>query len=355
MRAFVASNFMGSFAFDGEGKVIAHRLFPKRPEVMADKVKKIQNGEILPEEREIAEELKKKGIQEIIWDKSLEIEGMFCTCKPDNLGKETLQSGFRGIAISLRWATSQAEINELLSKVNVELTKGELRKVKKDRILMNAVGMLDEIDRVSNTLIERLREWYGLYFPEAEKAISSHEKFLEFASIGDRLTGDKQLDKLAAKSSGMEFSDEDRKQVVIVAKQLSGLLQARKELNKYVEGLCTQTIPNLSGVAGPVLAARLLVLAGGLEKISRMPSSTIQLLGAEKALFRHLKGQGKAPKYGIIFGHPLVQNASKDNKGKAARLVAAKLTLAARTDMYSGKDKSKEMRKELEEQVSGLK
>ncbi len=354
MRAFIASNFMGSFAFDSEGNLIGHRLFPKKPEVMADKLKKIRSGEILPEERDLIEEMKKKGIQEVIWDKEIELEGMFCTTKKDHIGKETLQSGFRGIAIKLRWASSQAEINELLSRVNVEMTKKELRRVKKDKILMNAVGMLDEIDRVSNTLLERVREWYGLYFPEGARLVTSHEKFLDIASKGARKTGDRQIDKLADKTSGMDFSEQDLEQVAAMASCVLDLFRRRKSLIRYVEELCKQTIPNMSGVAGPVLAARLLQLAGGLEKISRMPSSTIQLLGAEKALFRHLKGEGKAPKYGILFGHPLVQKAPKDSKGKAARLVAAKLSLAARLDMYSDRDEGERMRKELEGQVSEI-
>jgi nucleolar protein 56 len=355
MRAFIASNFMGSFAFDSDGRLIAHRLFPKRPEVMADKMRKIQAGEVLPEERELIGELKRKGIKEVIWDKKLEVRDMFCTTKKEHIGKEALQSGFRGIAIKLRWASSQAEINELLSKVSSEATRTELRKVKKDRILMNAVGMLDEIDRVSNTLLERVREWYGLYFPEGARQVTSHDRFLEMVSKGVRKTGDKHIDRLAEKSSGMEFSGQDLEQVGSMASAVLGLFERRKSLSSYVEEMCRETAPNMSAVAGPVLAARLLSLAGGLERISRMPSSTIQLLGAEKALFRHLKGQGKAPKYGILFAHPLVQGASKENKGKAARLVAAKLSLAARLDMYSGRDEGEDMRKELEKQVSVLK
>ena len=280
---------------------------------------------------------------------------MFCTTKKDHIGKQALQTGFRGIAITLRWASSQAEINELLSKVSVEATRTELKKVKKDRILMNAVGMLDEIDRVSNTLLERVREWYGLYFPEAAKHVTSHERFLDMASKGVRKTGDKQIDRLAEKTSGMDFSEQDLQQVGAMASSVLELFERRKSLSGYVETLCRQTIPNMSAVAGPVLAARLLSLAGGLEKVSRMPSSTIQLLGAEKALFRHLKGQGKAPKYGILFGHPLIQGAPKESRGKAARLVAAKLSLAARLDMYSDRNEGESIRKELDRQVGALK
>ena len=96
---------------------------------------------------------------------------------------------------------------------------------------------------------------------------------------------------------------------------------------------------------------RLIALAGGLEKLAKMPSSTVQLLGAEKALFRHLKGEGKSPKFGIIFSHTLIQNAPKEMKGKVARLIAAKLSLAARIDNFSKEDRGEELREELDEQV----
>jgi nucleolar protein 56 len=352
MRAYMATNFMGSFAFDGLGNLLAHRLFQKKPEVMAEKLKASMQGEVLPEEMEVIEELKPKGLQEVIWDKRAEVEGTFCTFKEDNPAKEALRSGFREMAIRLRWASSQAQINELLSRVNVELTKKELRKVRKDRMLMSAVGMLDELDRVSNTLLERLKEWHGLYFPEAGQL--SNERLLELIAKGAREGGGKGTDRLAEGSAGMDFSPEDVDQLTGTALVVKGLLERRRGLAAYIEALARETAPNMTGVAGAVLAARLLALAGGLEKIARMPSSTIQLLGAEKALFRHLKGEGRAPKYGILFGHPLVQKASRESKGKAARLVAAKLSLAARMDMYSEKDEGERLGRDLEEQAKKL-
>ncbi|MBW1839778.1 MAG: C/D box methylation guide ribonucleoprotein complex aNOP56 subunit, partial [Deltaproteobacteria bacterium] len=97
--------------------------------------------------------------------------------------------------------------------------------------------------------------------------------------------------------------------------------------------------------------ARLLNLAGGLERMSKMTSSTIQLLGAEKALFRHLRGEGKSPKYGILFGHQLIQNAPKEKRGKVARLVASKISLASRIDMFSDRNDGEKMRLELDRDV----
>jgi nucleolar protein 56 len=338
MKAYIATCLIGSFAFDSKGKVLEKRLFPKEPGAIAAKLEKSKTG-LIPEENEIIEALKKKGFKEF----STRFE------KDDTAGR-FLQAGFRRLALELKWAGSHVELNQLLSKVNVELTKTKIREVKKDRIAIQAIGMLDETDRVINVFVERLREWYGLYFPELERQVQSNEKFADLVSQG-RKESLSEFQKLAESSAGMDFSDDDIRQMQELAHAILKLFEAKKNLTKYVERTAHESMPNFSAVAGPLLGARLLSVAGSLDRLSMMPSSTIQLLGAEKALFRHLKGEGKAPKYGILFGHPLIQQATKETKGKVARLVAAKLSIAARIDRFSGKDQGEQMRKELEESV----
>jgi nucleolar protein 56 len=357
MRAFVGTCFVGSFAFDAEGKVIDKELFPKKIEVIVEKMKKSRAGEVLPEEEKIIQRLAKKGIKEIVWDKKAEVRGVSCIYKKDNLAMEALQNQFRKLAMDSRWVSSQAEINEILSKVQIELTKKELKKEKKDFMIMRVIGIIDELDKTLNTLSELLREWYGLHFPELAKEVGSNERFVELiAEHGSRENiDDKKLKELAEKSSGMPLSDDDIRELQGFSKTIITLFEEKKKLTKYLEKVTKETIPNLSATAGPILAARLLALAGGLDKISKLPSSTIQLLGAEKALFRHLRGEGKAPKYGVLFGHGHVQKAPKELKGKVARTIASKLTLAARLDRFSDKDKGEELRKELEEQIKKIK
>jgi len=338
MKAFIGTCVMGSFAFDSKGKVLEKRLFPKEPELIASKLAKART-ELIPEEKEIIESLKRKGFKEAL-----------TRFEKDSTADKILQSDFRKLALELKWVSSQSELNQILSKVNIELTKSKIREVKKDRIVIQAIGMLDELDRVINVFSERLREWYGLYFPELERTVQSHEKFAEIVSKG-RKDGLNEFQNLVSRSAGMDFSEEDISQMQDFAKSILGLFEIKKGLTKYVERTAGETMPNFSAVAGPLLGARLLSVAGSLDKLSMMPSSTIQLLGAEKALFRHLKGEGKAPKYGILFGHPLIQQAPKEQKGKVARLVAAKLSMAARLDRFSGKDEGESLRKQLEESV----
>jgi nucleolar protein 56 len=353
MRAHMAVGILGVFAFDSSGKPIEHRLFPKKPDVIAGKLKKSRAGEILPEESEIIRELIKKGYKELIWAKDRQVKGILCIQKRDNPGEEAMQSSYRRLALDTRWVSSQAELNEILSKVNIELTKTELRREKRDQLIMRVASVLDELEKELNVFSEKLREWYGLHFPEADSVISSHERYVEMVARHGRRESfdDKELARLAGKSSGMDLSDYDIKEIQAFSKALLGLYESRKRLTRYLEEIARVTMPNTSAVAGPVLAARLLVLAGGLEKLAKLPSSTIQLLGAEKALFRHLKGEGKAPKYGVLFGHPLIQSAPRELKGKVARLVAAKISLAIRLDNFSGRDEGEKMRKELDEQA----
>jgi nucleolar protein 56 len=356
MRAFVGTCFAGSFAFDAEGRMIDKELFPKKTEVIAEKIRQARAGQVLPEEEKIIRRLAKRGIMEIIWDKRAEVRGVNCIYKKENLANETLQSQFRKLAIELRWVSTQAELNEVLSRVQIELTRTELKREKRDVMIMRVVGMIDEMDRVLNTLSELLREWYGLHFPELAKEIGSNERFAELvARYGDRENiSEKGLKKLSGKSSGMPLSGDDARELQEFSKIMLNLFGEKKRLTGYLENLVKETIPNLSATAGPILAARLLALAGGLDKISKLPSSTVQLLGAEKALFRHMRGEGKAPKYGVLFGHVSVQKAPKELKGKVARIVASKLTLAARLDRFSEKDRGEELRKEMEEQIKRI-
>ncbi len=352
MRAYVATNMLGVFAFDEKGNLLEKILFPKSAEKIAERLAKSRSGEILKEEQDILRALKARGIMEVAWGKRAKSALITTIYEPDNLGEKALQDQFRGLAMQFKWSTTQAELNEMLTKVNIALTRTKLKEEKKDRILMRAVSALDELDRELNTLSELLREWYGLYFPEAVRSVKSNEKLSELLSHGKReKLPDKEIAGLAGSTSGMEFSEDDLNAVSSFAGSIHDLFQRKRQLTEYIEASAKGAIPNMSAVAGAVIACRLLNLAGGLEKMAKMPSSTIQLLGAEKALFRHLKDKTKAPKYGALFAHPLIQQAPKERRGKVARLISAKLSLAARTDFFSKEDKSEEFTNQLQMQV----
>lgn len=355
-RAFLATNIMGSFAFDKKGKILDKKLFPKDPEFIAERLSRVRKGEIIPEEEAILKNLISCGFKEVIWNKKgRKYKDIACIYIPDNIAVRKLQDEFRSLAVEFKWVVSQGEINELLSKVNILLAKGEIRKVRKDEIIMHAIGVFDEITKEVNVLSSKLKEWYGLHFPEMSNLVKNDERYAEIVYKYGKRENIKEsgVESYASSSAGMDFSDEDVKEVQGLARSVSELYATKKSIEKYIETACNRIIPNMSAVAGSILAARLLSLGGGLEKIAKLPSSTIQLLGSEKALFRHMrdKERFKAPKFGVLFGHEYVQKAPDEMRGKVARLVAAKISLAAKMDFFSKEDRGEELKKELEKDI----
>lgn len=352
MRAYLATCIVGVFAYDEKGKLVAHRLFNKDPKEISRKLEEVEKWE-LPEEKALIEELARKGYKEIAWSKDLKVKGVDTVQVKENPGQEALNRDFRKLALDLKFVKSQSELNQLLTQVQVAKTKTKLKEVSRDKLLMRVVGLLDGLDKDLNLLSELLREWYGLYFPEAEKMVKSNEMFSQIVSQGKREDiKDPEIAGLAPASAGMAFTENDLEAVSGFAKSLESLFKSREAVTGYLEKAAREAVPNLSAIAGPVLACRLLAQAGGLEKMAKLPASTVQLLGAEKALFRHMREKSRAPKYGILFAHPYIQKAPKEKKGKVARLIAAKLTLAARVDFFSKDDRGEKMSRDLEEEVN---
>ncbi len=242
----------------------------------------------------------------------------------------------------------KTKLNELLNRFGIILSKKKISMLdRRDKLIIQVASAISDLDKILNTMSERIREWYGLHYPEF--VISSHKKFVETIMEKGRRENFENFEY----SVGMEFTEDDEEMVKLYAKRVFELYELREELDKYLERLVKKEMPNLYAILGHIIAAKLLSAAGGLEKLAKLPSSTIQLLGAEKALFRFLrtKGKTKPPKHGIIFLTPYIANAPKDKRGKVARILAAKLAVAARIDYYSKEDKGDELKKDLEEKI----
>ncbi len=223
---------------------------------------------------------------------------------------------------------------------NIELTKKNIKEsVTNDLLIIQTINSIEEVDKVANILAKRLREWYSLYNPELSHSIEDHKKFVE-----------KVLNKEKRKSEmGAELSEKDLKPILELTNKLDKLYEFREYLENYLEILVKQVCPNVAEVAGTLIAAKLLEHAGSLRKLVVFPASTIQLLGAEKALFRHMKSGAKAPKYGVLFMHPLIQKNKKKMHGKIARTLADKISIAAKVDYFKGKFIGDKLRKGIEE------
>ncbi|MCQ8903594.1 MAG: ATP-binding protein [Methanothrix sp.] len=216
------------------------------------------------------------------------------------------QIDIRAVAIELGFASDDVDYNQRLRDVAIALVKRQLEGMCSPQSdLLQMVESLDDLNVAINLLEERLYEWSLFY--------------------GMRCRGEELARALS-----------DREGTGIVARSLLDLIKAREDLEDLLETKAREIAPNLSTILGPVLAARLISRAGGLERLARLPASTIQVIGAERALFRHLRGKAPSPKHGLIFRHPLIQSSPKRLRGRIARALAAKLAIAARIDLYSG-------------------
>jgi nucleolar protein 56 len=215
------------------------------------------------------------------------------------------------------------------------------------------VRAYDDIVFTDNILSERLREWYGLHFPELEVVIGGETYAKAVADHGAR---GEVMSALGLKmdSIGSDIEATDLESVRVLSSALKESYSARAKLERYIESRMAQVAPNIAAVAGPVVGARLIMQAGSLKRLASMPASTVQLLGAEKAMFRHLKKGGKPPKHGILFQHMLVHAAPMWQRGAIARAIASKVCLAARADMYSGNDISALLKEQLDRRVAEI-
>ena len=232
---------------------------------------------------------------------------------------------------------------------NIAITKEGLRNsVAEDTLIVQAINSIGELDKAANMLSKRLREWYELHNPEFSRSLGDNEKFAELVLRKDK---NKLLEEIGVKKEdciGADLGQRDIEAIRILAHQIDELFRTRKKIEAYIEESMKHFCPNLAAVAGTITGAKLLEEAGSLRKLSILPSSTIQILGAEKALFRHMKTGSRPPKYGIIYSHSFIQQQVKANHGKAARALADKISIAARVDYFKGEYVGDRLNKELE-------
>ena len=233
--------------------------------------------------------------------------------RPETLMKGAIcppeQPDLRALAKSCGFAEDDREYNARLRDTAIALARRKLEDLNTAEMdLLFAVEALDDMNRAVNLLDERLYEWSRL-----------HQQ--------DRLHG---RDLAASLSMDGTLGE--------LARAVLALRESRQRLETEVESAASCLAPNLASLAGPVLAARLISRAGSLERLARMPSSALQLLGAEKALFKHLCGHASSPKHGLIYRHPAIYGAPRRLKGRMARALAGKLAIAARVDYFRGEE-----------------
>jgi len=224
---------------------------------------------------------------------------------------------------------------------------------KSDNMIIQSIALLDQLDKDINTFCMRIREWYSYHFPELIKIVPEnalYAKVVKLIKNRKELSQDmlEELETIlmdsaraqavidASKSSmGMDISPVDLLNIDMFASRVIGLTDYRKELSAYLQSKMALVAPNLATLIGDTVGARLISHAGSLTNLAKAPASTVQILGAEKALFRALKTRGNTPKYGLIFHSSFIGRAGAKNKGRISRYLANKCSIASRIDAFS--------------------
>ncbi len=311
--AILYSGFSGTYAFDSSFKLLEDRLF--RQELIVEKCLALERNEWLPEEREL---LARYGKEKVLFlgFKLEPVEGVVFTQDLAKLEK-----------------ASRIVSNEL----SLKIAKKKLKEMPpEDWLISQSSNLIEDLNKATNLLSKRLREIYSIHNPEFSRAIEDHEKFAEAVAESSRHELLRQIGLDESLSMGSEISMADKAAIKLLASEIKSLFILREAEKEYLEKAMEIHCPNVKAVAGSLIGAKLFALAGTLKRLSEMPASTIQILGAEKALFRHLKTGARAPKYGVLFNHPLIQTSRKENWGKIGRALADKIAIASKVDYFKG-------------------
>jgi len=378
LKASIVDSFMGVLGFGEDDKLVDAVLFPKDAAKIAERLENIENGKIVNELVTLLQNIRDKGYTLFTFERTEvarnvhERLGLDVDVEKPSMAGELLRGNLGRYALEVGFVKNVEEVSGWIHKVSMELSKVKVRRAteKRDLIVVQTIQAMDDLDKTINLFVSRVREWYGLHFPELDRLVEKHETYARLVKdIGskDACTLDnlmkeglpksraEEISEAAERSMGAELFETDLKQIQEMCGYTLQLFEARASLDKYIVELMEEVAPNINVMTGATLGARLIALAGGLTNLAKMPASTIQVLGAEKALFRSLKTGARPPKHGVIFQHTLVHEAKRWQRGRIARALAGKLAIAARTDAFSGKYSGDMLRANLEKRVEEIK
>ena len=330
MECYITYCVKGFLAFNKENELICEKLFPE--DEIIKRLADIDNNEIVKEEQEIIEEVSLK-YDEIFIETNKRLSDYNndkLIIKTPNRGGEYLRNNYEKFDLE----------NNDITKIYEQLAIYNIKKesASEDKHLIQAINSIDEIDDAISKLIERIREWYALYFPEME-TIKNNETYIKLISQNKT-----KEEIIKAKSDAFpdnildleeDINPQDLEIMNNYANSIYELQNSRKNIEEYIDLKMENIAPNLRLLVGSTLGAKLISHAGGIKRLAMYPSSTVQIMGAEKALFRHLKSGDRPPKYGLIYQHPQVRGAKWWNRGKIARILAGKISLAVRRDVFT--------------------
>jgi nucleolar protein 56 len=378
VKATIVESVIGVFGFGKDNELVETVLFPKDPLETAERLRKMEEGNVIDEISSLVDKLRAKGYTHFVFEnqemarsasEKLSIEA---TAEASSEAGKRLRENLEKFALELGAFEKPEQLRVQLHKVSIELAKMKVKKTveRRDLLAAQAVQTVDDLDKSLNLFMSRIREWFGLHYPELDRLLDKHETYARLVvNLGTRenFTAEnleqeglpkaksQAIAKVAAASMGADLGDDDLAQIQAMCRNVLELYSVRQSLENYVDKVMEEVAPNTKTIGGSLLGARLIALAGGLINLAKLPASTIQVLGAEKALFRSLKTKARPPKHGIIFQHPLIHDAKRWQRGKIARALAGKLTIAARVDAFSGKYAGDELKADLDKRIEEIK
>ncbi|HWS19564.1 MAG TPA: hypothetical protein VN239_02665 [Nitrososphaera sp.] len=271
--------------------------------------------------------------------------------------QQYIQNSKPTLVVKAGFANNEQDAMQALREFAINLSSSRVKEAseKLDLHIIQSINALDELDKIINTVGARMREWYGLHFPELDNLVSSLVVYAEIVSKAGLRENilveilqniglpEKKVEVIldaAKRSKGGDMTPENLAIVKRLADEVIAQSDLRRVLTDHIEAAMETVAPNVKELLTAAVGARIISKAGSLARLARLPASTIQILGAEKALFRALKTGARPPKHGLLFQHPLIHSAPKWQRGKIARAVASKVAIAARIDYYrhDGKD-----------------
>ncbi|MEB3845147.1 MAG: C/D box methylation guide ribonucleoprotein complex aNOP56 subunit [Desulfurococcales archaeon] len=376
-KTYIADLIIGAFALGDDGRVIDYELAAKDMDEAVDQALRVERGELYAALAKLLDKLKDANPGVLVFEsddlaREASKRGFQVAVEPANQAAFNARLNLFKLAVETGFAKSEEEFADWLFHAELEYTRRKLRSAaeKRDMLAAQAIRAIDDIDKTVNLYAARLREWYSLHFPELNDLVKEHEDYVKIvAELGHRnnITKEKLVElgfseakaekiaEAARNSIGADLSEFDIEAIQTLARITAQLYKLRRDLTEYIDRVMNEVAPNITALVGPLLGARLISLAGGLDKLARMPASTIQVLGAEKALFRALRTGGRPPKHGIIFQYPDIHKSPKWQRGKIARALAAKLAIAAKVDAFSGRFIGDKLQADLKRRIEEIK
>jgi len=387
LEAYFVETPVGVFILDGKGKIIERALFSSNPRNAALELKDVQDGKVGPSILEIINRAAESYSPIVLQDDNLAKMVEKETKAPITVKQTQIPEQFRNILRSEEknresWLNEQSlditsvktarAYNEFARRVTLELARAGIARAaaRRDLSAVQAVRAMDDLDKTLNLLAGRVREWYGLHFPEMDRIVERHDtyarlvsklgnrqKFNQEALISEGLPKDnaEQLAKAASRSMGANIDESDLGILRSFCELMLDLYKFREKTENYVDECLKQVAPNMTAIVGASLSARLMSIAGSLENLAKMPASTLQVLGAEKALFRSLKTGARPPKHGVIFQHTAIHQSPRWQRGKIARTLSGKLSIAARVDAFGGEFVGDKLRASVDKKIEEIK